>query len=57
VLFLTFGLVGLVWSGAPVLTEIAFGVLSLGIGLLGVLKSGLEMAEHHQKKSATEQSA
>jgi fatty acid desaturase len=57
VLFLTFGLVGLVWSGLPVLPEIAFGVLSLGLGLLGVLKGGLEMAEHHQGKSATEPSA
>lgn len=33
------------------LNEISFGIISLGIGFVGVLKSGIEMAEHHQKTS------
>lgn len=50
-LFRGVGLAGIVTTQVPILTELSFGILSLGIGLLGVLKGGLEMAEHHQKKT------
>lgn len=31
------------------LNEISFGLLALGVGLVGLLKAALEMAEHHQR--------
>ena len=32
------------------LNELAYGVIALGIGLIGMLKTALEMAEYHQSK-------
>jgi hypothetical protein len=32
------------------LNELSFGVIALGIGLIGVLKSAIEMADHQQRK-------
>jgi hypothetical protein len=32
------------------LKSLSFGVISIGVGLIGLLKAGIEMAENHRKK-------
>ena len=53
-IFTIAGIIGLLAENLNTLHELAFGLVSLGVGLLGVLKSGMEMAEHHQKKTEQE---
>lgn len=43
------GIFGVMATQYSALNEISFGIISLGIGFVGVLKSGIEMAEHHQR--------
>ncbi len=49
-LTLIFGMYCLFVSTNTNLKEISFGVIALSIGLIGLLKSGIEMADHHQPK-------
>lgn len=46
---LLLGMYGLYISDGEILTEISFGVIVLGIGYIGVLKSAVEMFENHRK--------
>jgi magnesium-transporting ATPase (P-type) len=43
--------IGLVWLFVPhtALNELSFGLISVGVGLIGLLKSAGEMAEKHRK--------
>jgi hypothetical protein len=41
---------GLFVSKNPNIQELSFGTIIFGIGLIGLLKSAVEMAENHQKK-------
>lgn len=47
--FMAFGLYGLHVSQNDILREISFGILVLGIGYVGILKSAIEMFENHRK--------
>ena len=47
--FIVLGLLGLYVLKYEKLTEISIGCIGLGIGMIGVLKSVVEMAEHHSK--------
>ncbi len=47
--FIGIGLLGLYVLQFEKLTEISIGCIGLGIGMIGVLKSVVEMAEHHSK--------
>ena len=47
-LFLVYGLIGFINSRESVHKEISFGVIVIGIGLTGVLKSAIEMFENHR---------
>ncbi len=47
--FIVLGLLGLYVLKFEKLTEISIGCIGLGIGMIGVLKSVVEMAEHHSK--------
>jgi hypothetical protein len=47
--FVGIGLFGTLISNNPILNELAIGCLGLGIGMLGMLKSIIEMAEYHRK--------
>lgn len=49
--FLGFGLYGWFFSENENTKEISFGFIVLAIGLIGMLKVALEMAEHHSNKS------
>jgi uncharacterized membrane protein YbhN (UPF0104 family) len=46
--FSALGLIGLFQSAQSPLNEIALGLISVGIGLIGVLKAAGEMAQHHR---------
>jgi hypothetical protein len=48
-LFMILGLCWLFIAETKALNELSFGVISLAIGLIGLLKSAIEMAEKHQK--------
>lgn len=48
-LFSVLGLIGLFQSAASPLKEIALGLISIGIGMIGMLKAAGEMAHHHRK--------
>jgi hypothetical protein len=58
ILFTTIGLFGLLISENGSLKELSFGFIALGIGVIGMLKSAIEMAENIWKNLAvsTEQS-
>lgn len=47
--FITLGMIGVFGSTNPVLTNLAFGFISIGIGMVGMLKSAIEIADNHQK--------
>jgi hypothetical protein len=47
--FMAFGLYGLHVSKNEILKEVSFGILVLGIGYVGILKSAIEMFENHRK--------
>lgn len=48
--FLIFGIFGLLFSKNENFQAIAFGSITLGIGMIGMLKVAIEMAEYHGKK-------
>ncbi len=48
-LFVAVGLFGTLISNNSTLNELAIGCLGLGIGMMGMLKAVIEMAEHHRK--------
>lgn len=47
--FLVFGLIGYFSSEENIHKEVSFGLIVLGIGILGMLKSAIEMFENHRK--------
>ncbi len=47
---ISFGMYGLFASSNPKVQELSFGTIVFGIGMIGLLKSAMEMAENHQKK-------
>ena len=47
--FLVFGLIGYFSSEENIHKEVSFGLIALGIGILGMLKSAIEMFENHRK--------
>ena len=49
---LVFGMFSLFTTTYLKLNELSFGIIAVGIGLIGVLKSALEMAEYHQSKNS-----
>jgi hypothetical protein len=48
-----FGLYGIFVADNKNVQELSLGVIALGIGLIGVLKSAIEMSEFHKTKSET----
>jgi hypothetical protein len=53
---LLFGMYCLFITGNSHLKELSFGVIALGIGLIGLLKSAMEMAENFSRKKSDEKS-
>ncbi|HEU4775267.1 MAG TPA: hypothetical protein VFS95_00495 [Telluria sp.] len=47
-LFLALGMFGILFSKGGILKEVSFGVLMLGLSYIGLLKSAIEMHEHHR---------
>lgn len=52
--FLTFGFYGLFFADIQGFQDTAFGMIVLGIGLIGLLKTASEMIAHHQKEQKEE---
>ncbi len=48
-LFLAMGIIGFLNSRESIHKEVSFGLVVLGIGLVGMLKSAIEMFENHRK--------
>ena len=48
-IFLIIGVIGYIYINENTLKEISFGLIVLAIGLIGVLKSAIEMFENHRK--------
>ncbi len=48
-LFLISGLIGFLSSRENIHKEVSFGLIVLGIGMLGMLKGAIEMFENHRK--------
>ena len=46
--FLAVGMYGLYVSKGGIVKEVSFGVLMLGLGYVGLLKTAIEMHEHHR---------
>lgn len=51
IVFIGMGLVGMFLTEIQALQELSFGFLIFSIGLLGVLKAAVEMAENHGKNA------
>ena len=47
--FITLGLIGFLNTKENVHKEISFGLIVLGIGMIGLLKAAIEMFENHRK--------
>ncbi|KAF1718013.1 hypothetical protein CSC74_03695 [Pseudoxanthomonas yeongjuensis] len=47
-IFLLLGIYGLYVAKGGILKEVSFGVLTLGLGYVGLLKAAIEMHEHHR---------
>ncbi|WP_143703866.1 MULTISPECIES: hypothetical protein [Luteimonas] len=45
---MTAGLAGAYLAGTSVVHQLSLGLLALGLGLLGMLKTAIEMREHHR---------
>lgn len=45
---MTLGLVGAYVSGDPVLNQLSLGLLAFGLGMVGLLRTAMEMREHHR---------
>lgn len=52
-LLLILGLIGFLTSGDHIISELSFGILSLGIAFIGVLKVAIEMFENHRLDKKT----
>jgi hypothetical protein len=52
IFFVMLGMFGLFISEKTPVNELSFGIISIGIGFIGVLKSAIEMAAHHNKVSS-----
>ncbi len=50
---LTFGIFGFFISTKESLNELSFGIIVFGIGLIGFLKTGIEMFDTHRKDKNT----
>jgi hypothetical protein len=50
--FIALGLYGYFAAKTGIIKEVAFGALMLGIGYIGLLKSAIEMFEHHRVDDA-----
>lgn len=48
--FTSFGIFGFFVSENAAIKEVAFGLILFGMGLVGLLKSAVEMAENHRKE-------
>jgi hypothetical protein len=48
-LILVLGIFGIFFSGNQMLNELYFGLILLGVGLIGFLKSAIEVNEHKDK--------
>ena len=46
--FLLIGMYGLYVARSGIIKEVSFGTLMLGLGYMGLLKSAIEMHEHHR---------
>ncbi|KLI97792.1 hypothetical protein WQ56_16505 [Luteimonas sp. FCS-9] len=42
------GLVGAYVAGDPVVAQLSLGLLAFGLGMVGLLKTAMEMREHHR---------
>lgn len=49
VIYITLGLIGL-FGSIKFLQELSFGLIALGVGFIGMLKSAIEMADYQRKK-------
>ena len=49
IVFLCAGMYGLFASGSEIINSLSYGLLSLGVGLIGLLKAAGEMAKFHFK--------
>ena len=47
-LFLALGMFGILLAKGGILKEVSFGVLMLGLSYIGLLKTAIEMHEHHR---------
>ena len=45
---MTLGLAGAYLSGDPVLSQLSLGLLAFGLGMVGLLRTAMEMREHHR---------
>jgi hypothetical protein len=50
ILFCSIGTWGIFLPETSPIKEISFGLISVGIGMIGVLKAASEMAEYHRSK-------
>jgi len=50
IFFISFGMFGMFISENKPVQEVSFGMISLGIGVIGMLKAAIEMAENHRGK-------
>lgn len=50
IIFMVLGLIGLFSDVRKPLHDLSFGFISLAIGIVGLLKAAIEMAENHRKK-------
>ncbi len=46
---LTYGIFGYFLASNKIIQEVSFGIIVLGIGLIGFLKSGIEVFENHRE--------
>jgi hypothetical protein len=51
ILYMGLGLISLFWVSTGPLHDLAYGLISLGVGFVGLLKGATEIAENLQKQS------
>lgn len=49
IFFLSSGIYGLFASKVEIISSLSYGLISLGVGMIGVLKAAGEMAQYHSK--------
>ena len=57
IFFISFGLFGFLFSTVSIVKDVSFGSITLGIGMMGILKGASEMAAHQQKLLANNSSS